>query len=338
MDKKDIVKEYCLLVKGLGQLLNLFRLYKSDHPIFKEKVVDVFAIIEKLMIKEKTLTLSESGEVFLVNGEKIDAKDMIISRVIQRFHDLKIGSMDLISGIDIEEFVIFISLLSQAEKLTGAADIKNYLDSKGAKHIVPRFVTYKLIKEGEKVVAEEKTAAKAEVSPDARGRFLQDLKNGSVDGLLKEEKKDYQILAHDPTFLFEFICSLIEKNSGVEEIVKILWLIGDYLINEVNTAREENANRRVLAELKDRFFYFSEKRDDKVRWQEAVKKTFDEIDMGLELKGLAVIYKKHKKELEILMVKINKKMKTLSTASKVYMKTKEDLGKIGPVSSFPEVL
>ena len=337
MDKKDIIQEYYSLAKGVGLLLNLFRLYKSDHPVFKEKVIDVFAMIERLMIKEKALTLSEAGEIFLVNGEKIDARDAMVNRMIQNFRNLKISSIDLVSGIDIAEFVIFINLLSQAKKLSGVADVKNYLDSKGARHIVPRFVTYKLIKEGEKVVKEEKVVTETEISPDAQGRFLQDLKNGGVDGHLKEEKKDYQSLAHDPTLLFKFICSLIEKNSSVEEIVKILWLIGDYLINEVITAREEDANRRILAEVKDRFFYFLEKRDDKVCWQEAVKKTFDEIDMALELKGLAVIYKKHKKELEILTIKINKKMKALPAAGRAYMRTKEELGKIGPISSLSEV-
>ncbi|MCX5679818.1 MAG: hypothetical protein NTZ95_04085 [Candidatus Omnitrophica bacterium] len=334
MDKKDTVHEYYSFVKGMGQLLSLFNLYGSEHPVFRQKVLNVFTVIEKLILREKTLILSESGEIFLVNGEKIEAQDSMTKRLVQYFNNLKLGSLDLVSGLNIEEFVVFIRLLSQTEPLTGHVDITNYLDAKGTKHIIPRFTTYKLVKEGEKVVKDLKDVIKTEVSPDMKGRFLQDLKNGIIDGHLKEEKKEYQLLAHDPVFLCEFMCSLIDKNSSAEDVVKILWLIGDYLINEITTAKEGDANHTVLTELEDHFFYFWEKKEEKAVWHEAVKKAFNEMGISIEMKGVATLYKKHKKELEVLTNKIKGMLKGLASDSKAYKKAKEMFGVSPPTPFF----
>jgi hypothetical protein len=326
MDKKDTAKEYYLFVKSMGQLLNLFRLYKSDHPIFKEKILGVLTIIEKLLLREKTLTLSKSGEVFLVNEEKIETQDSMAGRLVQCFNSLKIGSLDIISGLNAEEFVVFVRLLSQAEHLTGQLDIMNYLTEKGVKHIIPRFVMYKLVKEGEKVVKDREEAVKSGISPDMKGRFLQDLKNGTIDGRLKEEEKEYWTLAHDPALLCEFICSLIYKDSSAEDVVKLLWLVGDYLVDEIATAKDSDANRTVLTELEDHFFYSWEKKGINAAWHDMAKKTFNEIGIVIEIKGVITLYKKHKRELETMANKMSGMMKDLSPDSRAYTKLKKELG------------
>ena len=332
MDNNIPHKYYPLAVK-LGQLLAMSRLYSSEHPIVKEKAKHVFLEINKLMLDKQSLVLSESEGFFIINGEKIEGnKDSMIKHVVESFHSLQVGSLDLEPGLSIEELMLFINLLSQKEHLMAKTQIEEYLRQRGAKHIIPRFATYKLVKEGEKIVKKGEVLSVDNISPVLIDKFSQDLKKGEMSEYLKKREKEYLILAHDPKFLSSLTFDLTKEINSVEEVAKILWLIGDYLIDEINTTREEELNRKILDDFKKRLLYLGEQREDKARWKDEIEKTFVAINAALELKRLILLYKRHKKELETVVKKLIDILETLPPESQIYKKAKENWGEIGPPS------
>lgn len=329
----NIPQTYRPLAMNLGQLLSVARLYNPEHPVFKEKARQVFAEITKFMRNKQSLILSESEGVFLIiNGEKIEAKDSLIKHFVESFHSLQLGSLDLEPGLSVEELVLLIRLLSQGEHPMGETQIKEYLRQSGAMHIIPRFATYKLVEENEKIVKDGGVLSVEDIPLDFISRFSEDFIKGEVPQNLKKNEKAYLILAHNPKFLSGLVFDLSKEADKTEELAKILWLIGDYLISEISTVREEEINRKILNELKERLLYLLQERPDKARWKDEIEKMFVTISAALELKGLILLYKKHKKELEAVVNKLVDILETLPFESQIYKKTKEDLEKIGPPS------
>ena len=149
---------------------------------------------------------------------------------------------------------------------------------------------------------------------------------------LKKQEQEYLILAHDPKFLSSLVVDLAKETSSTDEVTKIIWLIGDYLIDEISIARKEELNRKVLEEFKKSLLYLWQKREDKARLQNEVEKTFVTINAALELKGPMLLYKKHKKELEAVAKKLTDILGALPPESQIYRKAKEELEKIGSPS------
>jgi len=111
--------------------------------------------------------------------------------------------------------------------------------------------------------------------------------------------------------------------------MKILWLIADYLVDEVSTVRQEEINHKVLNELKDRVLILWEEKKVKMPLTEEMHKTFTVINAALQIKGLISLYKRHKKELETITNKLKDIINTLPPESQLYCKVKEELNKIG---------
>ena len=175
-------------------------------------------------------------------------------------------------------------------------------------------------------------------------RFSQDLKEGKVASNIKEKKdRIYSFLAHQPGTLSKIAYDAVKDSKPSEELSKILWLIGDYLIDEINSAKEEEINLRVMHELKEQLLGLWEDKQDKERWQKETHKAFESINSCLQIKGLLLLYKKHKKEVETAAEKIAKIVKSLPRQSQLYLKAKEELRKTGtpiidPILFQPEEL
>src|SRR3989338_2480633 len=126
MDKSD-VKAYTHLIRSIGQLLATGKIYYFKHPVFKEKFNQVFAEASKLISDKGSITIAEAGSIFLINGEKIDDKDKLVSRFIEDFHNLQLESLELKGGLTDKEFDIFIKLLSQPQGMWKGDEIRGYL-------------------------------------------------------------------------------------------------------------------------------------------------------------------------------------------------------------------
>jgi hypothetical protein len=290
---------------------------------------DVFKEIQELILNKESLVLSESTGVFCVNGQEIPTQDALAGHVAEGLYNLRMGSLELGTGLSLEEFSCFIELLNNAQHLEGEEQIKQYLKEKGFMHIIPRFATYKLVEEDEAIVKEEGSLKIDELPASIVDTFLDDLNKGNVGKQLSVRDKVYRVLAHNPEFLAKVVFDLTKDKDSHEELVKILWLIGDYLLDEISTAREEELNRKILNELKERLLSLYGQKQEKAHWKEEIQKIFTAINAALLLKGFIVLYKKHKRELENVADKISEILKTIPTESQLYRKTKEDLEKIG---------
>ncbi len=324
----DLLKKYMSLTKGLGQLLSVARLYNSTHPVFKEKAKEVFAEIVPLMEGKQSLVLSEIEGTFLINGEKIELKNSLISNLAERIRNLKLGSLDLEPGLSIEELELLIGFLNLKTHALGETHVREYFKEKGATHVIPRFATYRLVGEDEKIVKEGETLKINDIPAEIISRFSEDLKKGMVVEQLGKE--EYRFLAHDSKFLSGLMSDLTKDAASTEGIGKILWMIGDYLIDEISTAKEEELNSRVLEDFKHQLLASWEQKKDGTAWKEEVEKTFAAISAALKLKGFLLLYKKHKKVLEGVAKKLSALLETLPPGSQIHKKTKEKLGKIGP--------
>lgn len=330
--EEDILKKFTSLAKNLGQLLSVARLYNSTHPVFKEKAKEVFAEIVPLMEGKRSLVLSEVEGVFLVNGEKIALKNSLVSNLAECIRNLKLGSLDLEPGLSLEELELLVGFMNLKTHALGEAHVREYFKEKGATHIIPRFATYRLVGEDEKIVKEGETLKLDDIPKEIISRFAEDLKKGMVGGQLEKKEKEYGVLAHDATFLSGMMSDLTKDAGSTEEIGKVLWLVGDYLIDEISTAKEKELNRKVLEDLQKQLLVFWEQKKDWATGKEDIEKTFVAIGAALELKGLLLLYKKHKKELEGVAKKLGSILETLPSESLIHKKTKEKLEKIGPPS------
>ncbi|MFA7255624.1 MAG: hypothetical protein WC133_05970 [Candidatus Omnitrophota bacterium] len=327
-----ILKKYISLTKNLGQLLSVARLYNATHPVFKEKAKEVFAEIGPLMEGKQSLILSEVEGMFLINGEKIELKNSLVASLAERIRNLKLGSLDLEPGLTLEELELLIGFLNLKTHALGEEHIREYFKEKGAPHVIPRFATYRLVGEDEKIVKEGETLKIDDIPKEIISRFAEDLKKGRVGEQLEKKEKEYGVLAHDSTFLSGLMSDLTKDAGSKEEVGKILWLVGDYLIDEISTAKEKELNYKVLEDLQKQLLVFWEQKKDRVTGKEDIEKTFVAIGAALELKGLLLLYKKHKKELEGVAKKLSAILETLPPESLIHKKTKEKLEKIGPPS------
>ena len=115
--------------------------------------------------------------------------------------------------------------------------------------------------------------------------------------------------------------------NTTEELEKVLWLVGDYLIGEVSTAKEEEINRKLLEELKERLVALWAGKKDKI-WIDALDKNVTAISAALELRGLTLLYEKHKKGMASALRKIRAVIKTLPQDSQLYKKAVDEIGGI----------
>lgn len=331
MDKK-VPEKYYPLALSLGQLLSVARLYSVDHPAFKEKLNQVFEEIRQQTPGNQSLILSEREGFLLINGEKVETRNSLIERFASSLRGLKLGSLDLEPGLTVEELMILVQLLSLKAHSREEISVKDYLEQKSARHVIPRFATYKLVEENEKIVKEGGILSVEDIPPEIISQFTQDLRKGEVPQKLEKKEKEYLALAHDAKFLSGLAWNTTQEAKSPEEFTKVLWLIGDYLINEISTAKQEELHVKILEDLKKNLFTFWEKKPEQARWKNEIEETFSAISATLELKGLLLLYKKHSKELEGVAKKLSKILETLPPESRIFKKTLEDLKKIGPPS------
>ena len=323
MEKNDL-QEYQLFIKSMGQLLSFSRLYNSEHPIFKERLVETMRQLKDLTSNSRSLVIASLEGLLLVNGQKVEAKNILMQRFIESLFNLQLGSLDIEPGASADEIVTLINALNQTTTSRGTEKIKDYFKSKNVTHIIPRLTAYKLVKEDEKVVRAKGSINISDLPPEIVEKFSQSLNRGEAAKFIRENDVNYRALTHDPVFLSGFVYDNSKKKNTIEELEKVLWVIGDYLISEISTAKEEELNRKLLDEFKDKLLSLWEDKKDK-NWKGAIHKNITAISSALELKGLMVLYKKHKKEAEKVLSGINSILETLPPESQLYKKTKEEL-------------
>lgn len=316
-DKKQ---SYLNLLRKLSMLLYNVKLYGLDHHVTKAQLPEVFAEIEKVTLKNTSLIFSAQGNLTFINGEELEVRDGLSKNFMSDLAKLKIGSLDLEPGLTLNELDALMLLLTSSAKLAGVEQVKEFLAKHPAKHIVPVFASYKMVQENEKIVKEGEVVNMDQLPPEAAKGFSSDLQHGII--------KD-KILAHNPLFLCGVFTDLTKTINTPEELLKVIWVMGEYLIDEISTAREVELNRKVLEQLKDHLLALLEQKENKEEWEKTTVKSFAKIIAALQLKRFLLLYKKHKKQIEVVSKKIYSLLQHLPEDSKLYQKTKEELKQIG---------
>lgn len=316
-DKKQ---SYLNLLRKLAMLLYLTKLYGLDHHMVKAQSPEVLSEIEKITLKNNSLILSAQGNLTFINGEELEVRDGLSKNLMNDLAKLKIGSLDLEPGLVLNELNALMLLLSGSAKLAGVEQVKEFLVEHHAKHIIPVFASYKMVQENEQIVKEGEVVNIDQLPPEAAKNFSSDLQRGII--------KD-KILMHNPLLLCGVFTDLAKTTNTPEELLKVIWIIGEYLIDEISTATEVEVNRKVLEQLKDHLLALLEQKENKEEWKKTTEKSFVKIIAALQLKRFLLLYKKHKKQLEVVSKKISSLLQHLPEDSKLYQKTKEELKQAG---------
>ncbi len=325
-------KIYGRLAKSLAQLTSLARMYNFEHPMVKEKSNGVYKEIRDVLEETKqSIVLAKSADMLLINGEKIEPASRPMVKFIEDFVNLDIGSVEFEFGISAEEVAIFMHLMCKTEHITGAEKIKEFLSGKNVKHLTARAATFKLVQENEDIIKKGEFIKVEELPPEMLERFSKDFKDGKVSEKLKTADKNYKSAAHNSTILAELTFNLLKEKDTPEDMEKILWVLADYLIDEIGTFKEEEMNREVLEEIKKKLFLMWGEKPGKEKMVQDAEKTYVVINSALQLKGLISLYKRHKKALAATSGKIKKILKNIPADSQLYKKTMSDLAETGYV-------
>lgn len=329
----DKIKAYKRLAKSFAQIVSLSKMYKNGHPMVTQKLQSVYTEITSFFHENKhSIVLAKSADMLLINGEKINPDDRLMVKFIEDFVGLDIGSLELEIGLRLEDMEAFIHIMKHTEHITGAEKIRQLLADKKAEHLIARAATFKLIQEDEDIVKKGEFIKVDELPPQVLQRFSKDFLEGKVSENLKTADKDYKLAAHNSTFLASLAFDMLKKKETPEDMEKILWLLADYLVDEIGTSKEENINREVLEEIKQKLLSMWKDDSEKNRVVQDIEKTYAVINIAMELKGLLSLYKKHKKALEGAAGKIKKIMKNLPADSQLYRNTAQNLSEIGPLT------
>jgi|GEM_PF-5590333 len=321
------------LSKSLAQLVSLAKMYNLEHPIVKDKMQNVYKDLKDFFAESKqSIVLAKSADMLLMNGEKVEAADKLMMRFIEDFIALDIGSMEIETAVSLEELIAFVQLMCHVGNIIGSEKIKKFLAEKNVTHLVARAATFKLVQENEDIVKKGESVNIEELPPEVVKTFSVDLAEGKVAEKIKNAGKDYRKAAHNSTFLAGVAFNLLKDKDSPEALEKVLWLMADYLVDEIGTFKEENMNRKVLEDIRTKLLDMWRKKHGREETVENIEKTYDVINTALQIKGLVTLYKKHKKELEASIRKIKGIVKNLPADSQLYLKTMKDLSEAGNLS------
>ena len=314
------IQSYLTLLRCLSMLLYNTRLYGPGHHVVAAESPGVLAEIEKITSRKDSLILSSQESLTFMNGEQLEVRDGLSKKFMSDLAKLKIGSLDLEPGLTLDELDALMLLLISSAKLSGVEQVKDFLDEHHVKHIIPVFAGYKLVQEDEQIVKEGAVVNIDQLPPEAAKNFSFDLQHGII--------KD-KILAHNPLFLCGVFTDLTRTIHTPEELLKVIWTIGEYLVGEISTAKEVEVNRKVLTQLKDHLLTLLDQKENKEEWKSKTEKSFIKVIAALQLKRFLVLYKKHKKQLELASKKIHSLLQHLPEDSELHQKTIAELKQIG---------
>ena len=314
-------------------MVSLAKMYKCAHPMVIKKAEDSYKEIAAFFAEnKKSIVFAKSADMLLINGEKIEPESNLMKKFIEDFVRLDAGSMELEPGMTSEELITFVLLMCHAEKTSGVDKIRQFCSEKQAIHIIPRAATFKLVQENEDIVKKGEFVKVADIPPEVLKKFSRDFREGKVPENLKSSEKEYRLAAHNSTFLAGIAFDLLKEKGAEntpEDLEKVLWLMADYLIDEIGSFKEEDLNRAVLEDIKAKLLLKWRDKPEQKELAKRIEKTYIVINTAMQLKGLLAIHKKHKHAMDSTAKKINNIMKSLPTDSQLYQKTMKSLADIG---------
>jgi signal transduction histidine kinase len=179
MDPKEFQRQSRKILMALGRALTDVSLYKKGHPTPTQSLRELALQLQTVMDGGE-LTLFHDGVQFLVNGVSI-AKDADVPAAVRTFFDrYKVSSLTFLPGLEPLEVEV-LHELAELKDPGAEFDIKAFLASKAAPHVVANQITYAVVEEGEVVAAEDKVGE----GGDAEASFTENLGQQTIEGAIK---------------------------------------------------------------------------------------------------------------------------------------------------------
>jgi len=150
--------------------------------------------------------------------------------------------------------------------------------------------------------------------------FSSDLRNGVI--------RD-KLLMRDPIFLCKVLTNLTQAINTVEELSRIIWIIGEFLIDDISLTKEIEINRKICEQINNHLVAQWEQKENKEQGRKIIEESFAQIIAALQIKKHILAYIKHKKGLEAVLKKISKMLKDVPEDNVLYQQIKNELRKIG---------
>ena len=150
--------------------------------------------------------------------------------------------------------------------------------------------------------------------------FSADLRNGVI--------RD-KLLMRDPVFLCKVLTNLTQAINTVEELSRIIWIIGKFLIEDISLAKEIEANRKICEQLNSHLITQWEQKESPEQGRKIIEEAFVQIIAALQIKKHILAYVKHKKGLEAVLKRIKNMLKDVPEDNVLYQQIKNELRKIG---------
>jgi len=157
-------------------------------------------------------------------------------------------------------------------------------------------------------------------SPEVVSIFSSDLRNGVI--------RD-KLLMHDPMFLCKVLTDLTQAIGTMEELSRIIWTIGEFLINDISSKKGIEANRKICEQLNNHLIAQWEQKESKEQSKKIIEESFVKIIAALQIKKYILSYIMHKKGLETALKKIKHLLKDVPEDNVLYQQIKNELRKVG---------
>lgn len=151
--------------------------------------------------------------------------------------------------------------------------------------------------------------------------FASDLKNGVI--------RD-RLLMRDSAFLCKVLTNLAQAINTLEELAKIIWIIGEFLIEDISSVKEVDAKRRMCEQLSNHLIAQWGHKENQAQFKKTIEESFVRVVAALQIKKHILAYIRHKSGLEVTLKKIHKMLKDVPEDNALYRQIKNELQKIGP--------
>ena len=139
-----------------------------------------------------------------------------------------------------------------------------------------------------------------------------------------------KLLMRDPVFLCKVLTDLTQAISTVEELSRIIWIIGGFLIEDISSVKDVEVNRKMCEKLNNHLVAQWEQKESQEQGVKIIKESFVKIIAALQIKKYILSYVKHKKSLEAVLKKIKNMLKDVPEDNVLYQQIKNELRGIGP--------
>ncbi|MBI3307452.1 MAG: PAS domain S-box protein [Candidatus Omnitrophica bacterium] len=153
---KEISSEHLPFIKSFTYTLKQFRLYSERHPIAQQSLNALMNEVGKFFEKKEKVTLGTMRHRLLLDGQLVSEKETATQDLARELERMEIEGITFVKGLDLKEITEFMILMSQRPKvLQERGGFLKAFEMKGFKHIRMLTGKFKLVEDGQVVVAQE---------------------------------------------------------------------------------------------------------------------------------------------------------------------------------------